>query len=84
MKSINSNAPTSVNIIATLNPSDDSASGSHTLVSTPELPKLPYEIFLLVVEAFLESAHAEFSIDPASWELECEPIRRNHIPIPEV
>ncbi|KAE9572479.1 hypothetical protein CGMCC3_g11512 [Colletotrichum fructicola] len=66
------------------NLSDDSASGSHTAVSTPELPKLPYEIFLLVVEAFLKSAHAEFSIDPASWQLECEPVRRRHIPIPEV
>ncbi|EQB58898.1 hypothetical protein CGLO_00792 [Colletotrichum gloeosporioides Cg-14] len=67
-------------MVAMLGSSDD----SHTPVSTPELPKLPYEIFLLVVEAFLESAHAEFSTDPASWQLECEPVRHSHIPIPEV
>ncbi|KAK2777098.1 hypothetical protein CKAH01_12223 [Colletotrichum kahawae] len=51
------------------NPYDNSASKSYAPASTKELPKLPYDIFLLVVEAFLESAHAEISSEPASWAL---------------
>ncbi|KAF0328899.1 hypothetical protein GQ607_003924, partial [Colletotrichum asianum] len=57
-----------------VNPSDPSTLSHHSSPSAKtEGPRLPYEIYLLIVDAFLDFAYTEFSAKPGLWRPKSEP-----------